>query len=312
MGKILVTAKVNPDLDGTSCTLAYSDLLNQMGKDADGIVSGSPQSEVKYFVDKYNIQISTRPDDIPDNWDEFVLVDASSMKGMPKVVVADKVMESIDHRAGEPEKEFPNAKIQNEMIGAAATIVVERFINAGKKIQPDHAKLLYGAIYHNTLNFIATNTTQRDRDAVKYLETTFNLNESLIREMFDFATHEVESNVALALENDAKEFGTGWKIGAYQLVVWGNEVLVNKVVIEKSVNDLKAKMQADWSFVNIIDLESRQSHIFTSSEGEQILSKALGVKFEKGWTVLPAILRKQIMPKVNEAVAKSASKGEIF
>ena len=305
MNKVLVTAKVNPDLDGTSCTLAYSDLLRQTGENAEGLVSGTPQSEVKYFVDKHNIQIPTRPDDISNNWGEFVLVDASSMKGMPKVVIADKVIESIDHRAGEPEKEFPNAKIQNEPIGAAATIVVERFIKAGKNIQPDHAKLLYGAIYHNTLNFIATNATQRDRDAVKYLERGFNFNESIIREMFDYATREVESNVSVALENDAKEFGTGWKIGAYQLVVWGNEVLVNKGAIEKSVNDLKAKMQADWSFVNIIDLESKQSHIFTSAEGEQALSKALGVKFKKGWTILPAILRKQIMPKVNEVIEYS-------
>lgn len=304
MGKILVTAKVNPDLDGTSCTLAYSDLLNQMGNAAEGIISGSPQSEVKYFVEKHNIQIPTRPDEESKNWNDFILVDASSMKGMPKVVLANKVIELIDHRTGEPEKEFPNAKIQNELIGAAATIVVERFIKADKNIQPDHAKLLYGAIYHNTLNFIATNASQRDRDAAKYLEINFNLNESIVREMFDFATREVESDVKTALENDAKEFGTGWKIGAYQLVVWGKEVMANKELVETSVNDLKIKMGADWSFVNIIDLESKQSNIFTSAEGEQVLSKALGVSFENGWTVLPAILRKQIMPKVNEVVSQ--------
>lgn len=304
MNKTLVTAKVNPDLDGTSCTLAYSDLLNQTGGVAEGIVSGSPQSEVKYFIEKHNIQIPTRPDEESDNWNDFVLVDASSMKGMPKVVIADSVIELIDHRAGEPEKEFPNAKIQNELIGAAATIVVERFIKADKKIQPNHAKLLYGAIYHNTLNFIATNASQRDRNAAKYLEANFNLNESIIHEMFDFATREVESDVKTALENDAKEFGTDWKIGAYQLVVWGKELMVNKELVETSVNDLRAKMEADWSFVNIIDLESRKSNIFTSSEGETVLSKALGISFERGWSSLPAILRKQIMPKVNEVVSQ--------
>jgi len=50
MNKILVTAKVNPDLDGTSCSLSYADLLKQLGKDAEGLVTGSPQSEVKYFL----------------------------------------------------------------------------------------------------------------------------------------------------------------------------------------------------------------------------------------------------------------------
>jgi len=304
MSKILVTAKVNPDLDGTSCTLAYADLLKQTGWDAEGIVSGSRQSEVKYFIEKHNIQVPTRNNEVSGNWDEFILVDASSMKGMPKVVVANKVVEAIDHRAGEPEKEFPNAKIQNELIGAAATIVVERFIKADKKIQPDHAKLLYGAIYHNTLNFIATNATQRDRDAIKYLEIGFGLNEGIIYEMFDFATRAVEGDIKTALENDAKEFGAARKIGACQLIVWGKEVFTQKELITASVRFLKSKKDISWAFVNIVDLKSKKSHIFVDgTEGEKVLSKALNAKFDNGWVVLPnALLRKQIMPKVDSVL----------
>jgi nanoRNase/pAp phosphatase (c-di-AMP/oligoRNAs hydrolase) len=48
--KILVTAKVHPDLDGTACTLAYADLLNRTGKKATGLIFGNPQSEVKFFI----------------------------------------------------------------------------------------------------------------------------------------------------------------------------------------------------------------------------------------------------------------------
>lgn len=302
--KILVTAKVNPDLDGTSCILAYSDLLNKQGKDAQGLVFGTPQSEVKYFTDKHNIVIPVRTDEPSIEWNKFVLVDASSIKGMPKPVVSKKVIEIIDHRKGEPEVEFPNAQIQNELIGAAATIVVERFIKAGLKPQPDHAKLLYGAIYHNSLNFIASNTSQKDKDAVKYLEQNFNLNEGLVREMFDYSTREVESDIKTALENDAKEFGTGWAIRAYQLIVWGSEVFAQKELIVSSVKKLMAKMGSTWSFINIVDLESKHSTIYASSvEGEQILSKALETQFTDGWATLPnALLRKQIMPKVNEVV----------
>jgi len=304
MDKFLVTAKVNPDLDGTSCSLAYSDLLKQMGYDAEGVVTGFPQAEVKYFIEKHNIQIPVRPDEYSDKWERFVLVDASSMKGMPKVVVADKVMEIIDHRLCDPVKEFSKAKIQNELIGAAATIVVERFLEAKKRIRLDYAKLLYGAIYHNTLNFIATNATKRDINAVKYLETTYDLNDTLVREMFDFATREVEDNVQMALENDAKEFEIdNKKIGAYQLIVWGNEIIRDKRAIADSVRRIRRKFQAPWVFLNIVDLDSKKSHIFVDGpEGEKILSKALNIKFDNGWTVLPAILRKQIMPKVNEVI----------
>jgi len=298
MDEILVTAKVNPDLDGTSCTLAYSNLLRQMGQKAEGVIFGSPQFEVKYFIEKHNIRIPLRLDEPSDNWDLFILVDASSMKGMPKVVKAEKVIEVVDHRISEPEKEFSNAKIQNEIIGAAATLIVERFIKAGKKMEKDHAKLLYGAIYHNTLNFIATNTTERDKSAALYLEVNYNLSRSMIYEMFDFATHKILADVETALESDAKEFGAGWKVGAYQLVVWGEEIFSQKGKIIESVNKLRIRMGQNWAFVNVVDLKSRKSYIFTDPEGENVLSKVLGVKFKDGWVELPAILRKQIIPKI--------------
>lgn len=304
MSKILVTAKVNPDLDGTACTLAYADFLKQTGKDAEGFVFGKPQSEVGYFIKKHRISIPRKAISWYGGWEEYVLVDASSKKGMPKCVVGDKVVEIIDHRKGEPEKEFPKAAIQNDLIGAAATIVVERFIEHNLPIKPNHAKLLYGAIFHNTLNFIATNTSERDRKAVDYLQKTFDLDESIARGMFDYATKEIEANVGVALKSDAKEFGTGWKIGAYQLVVWNSPLLRNRELMHAKLVELAGKMGAEWAFLNVINLATAESIIYASDKkGEDILTKALDTTFEGGVTVLPrALLRKQIMPKVNEIV----------
>lgn len=300
MREILVTAKVNPDLDGTSCLLAYADLLNQVGKKASGIVTGSPQSEVQYFIKTLGIEIPLRNDASSGEWSEFVLVDASSMMGMPKVVDPHKVIEIIDHRVSEPEKEFPNARIQNELIGAAATIVIERFVKAKKKIKFAHAKLLYGAIFHNTLNFIATNAGTRDKNAVKYLEDEFGLGQSMIREMFDFSTQEVLKDVFGALKMDKIDAVSGNNTaGAYQLIVWGNEILDQRKNIESAVERLEGEFDISWSFINIVDLAAKRSHLFVSSRiGQEILSKAFQVKFDKGWAEIPAILRKQIMPKV--------------
>lgn len=306
-GKILVTAKVNPDLDGTSCALAYADLLKQQGKEAEGLVFGSPQSETQYFIQEHHIEVPTADLDFISSWGEFVLVDASSMKGMPKPVDPRRVVEIIDHRKGEPEKEFPNAKIQNELIGAAATLVVERFIKDGKMPQPDHAKLLYGAIYHNTLNFTSFNTSDRDRHAVKYLEKEFNLDSRIAREMFEFATKEIEADVKLAIKNDAKEFGSGHTIGAYQLIVSGPGVLDQRGKLEAGVQELFQSSGAKWAFLNVVDLENKHSHIYaTNPESQTVLENALGAKFSKNWAELPIVwLRKQIMPKIQEVVNAS-------
>jgi inorganic pyrophosphatase/exopolyphosphatase len=112
MGNILVTAKADPDLDGTACMLAYADLLNQSGQTAEGIPFGSLSIETQFFTSSQDVSISTRLNDGTGDWDKFILVDASSMAGMPKVVKSENVIEVIDHRPGTPEVEFPNAKIQ--------------------------------------------------------------------------------------------------------------------------------------------------------------------------------------------------------
>ncbi len=307
MSDILVTAKVHPDLDGTACTLAYSDLLRKLGNDAEGCIFGSPQSEVSYFVKKHKIILPKKAVSWYGGWSKYVLVDASSKQGMPKCIKNRDVIEVIDHRKSEPEKEFPNAKIQNELIGAAATIIVERFREKNIEINLKHALLLYGAIHHNTLNFISSNTTSRDKQAVAFLQNTYDLPENMPMQMFEYATKEIEANVDLALKNDAKEFGKGCKIGACQLVVWDSGVLKKKDFILPKVVELAKKLNAEWAFLNVINLATAESILYVTSDlGQNIIEKALNISFDDKTAVLrPALLRKQMMPKINQILEEN-------
>lgn len=299
MSNILVTAKVNPDLDGVACTLAYADLLNRTGRPAIGLVFGHPQSEVEFFIKEQGIVIPIT--DKKDQYEGFILVDASSMKGMPEVVEKDKVVEIIDHRAGEPEKEFPQSKIQNDLIGAAATIIVERFQQSGLHPQPDHAKLLYGAIFHNTLNLTSSNTSDRDKAAIEYLELQFNLDPKLPSDMFRFSTNLIYSDLGQAINDDAKEFAAyNTKIGCYQLVLWEFSPGEWSSKISQSVGEADQKMGCSWSLLNVIDIKTNQSYIFCQFPiGQQIISRSFNLKFQDDWaTMCPALLRKQIMPRI--------------
>ncbi len=295
--KLLVTAKVHPDLDGTACTLAYADLLNRIGQSAEGSVFGDLQSEVKYFQHQQGISL---PHAIKKaKYEGFVLVDASSMKGLPDIVRPAKVIEVIDHRVGEPRKEFPGAKIQNDLIGAAATIIVERFQKAGLCPQPDHAKLLYGAIFHNTLNLLSTNTTDRDRRAIKYLESRFGLTPELARDMFKFSSDLILADIHKAISDDSKEFAAFKSaVRAYQLILWRFQPEVWSSQIAAAVGETDALSHCEWSFLNVIDLKSNTSFIFCPTPaGRAILSSALSTTFSDSWAALhPALLRKQIMP----------------
>ena len=202
MSKVLVTAKSSPDIDGVACMLSYTQLL---GHDAEAVVFGSINPEARFFFGEREINVM--PDDGGGDWERIILVDASSMKGMPKIARADKVIEIIDHRVGDfREGEFPNAKVQNEMVGAAATLIVERFMQAGVLPTEANAKLLYGAIFENTLDLNATNVVERDRMAIKFLEEKFGLSHEAIDAMFTYAYKERLNNLQKYLEEDSKAF----------------------------------------------------------------------------------------------------------
>ena len=303
MNSILVTAKINPDLDGCACVLAYADFLIQNGKNAEGVIFGCPQSEVSYFSDRHGIMIPTCSEETTGEWTHCVLVDGSSMMGMPKAVIPEHVIEIIDHRAGsEPKKEFPNAKIQNELVGAAATLVTERFMNAGRVPSREHALLLYGAIHHNSLNFLSTNTHQRDHDAVEFFEKLYGFDRRIIEEMFRYATDSIIKDPYTAIEDDGKEFGKGYTIGAYQLIVWGDEILQKKRELEEAVKRISAENGEQWAVLNIIDVAQSVGFLYcTHADQYTIVEQALAVVVNKGWTSLkPALLRKQIMPLISK------------
>lgn len=65
------------------------------------------------------------------------------------------------------EVDFPQSRVQNELIGAAATLIVEKFRQQDLLPQPQQAQLPYGSIFENTLNFLAINAHQRDHQAVE-------------------------------------------------------------------------------------------------------------------------------------------------
>ncbi|MEK7610861.1 MAG: DHH family phosphoesterase [Patescibacteria group bacterium] len=303
--EILVTAKVNPDLDGTACALAYSFLLKALGQKAEGILFGQLQAETLFFVEKFGAVIPVQKDSGIGNWKQFVLVDASSMVGMTKIVTADGVIEVIDHRETSGGSEFPNAKAQNELVGAAATLVWERLSSAGVNLPKNIALLIYGAIFHNSLNLLASNTTERDRKAVKELETTYGFNQDIIEGMFRYCTSFAMGNLEQAVRIDMKEYlEIGW--GQLILSEIHDSALAKERAIEATLTTHSQQNGLSFSFLNLIDVNTNESLLFCSSpKGKELITKALGIEFAGDWARrTPALLRKQIMPRIKEILAK--------
>jgi len=144
---------------------------------------GKLHEEARYVLDHFGFDY---PQTILNAADfaEVILVDASDLNGLEGNVSPEKVIEIIDHRQINEADKFPKAKVQIELVGAAATLIAERFIQSKIEISPKSATLLCSAIISNTLNFKGGVTTDRDKLAVKWLNQFAGLPPDFWKELF--------------------------------------------------------------------------------------------------------------------------------
>lgn len=300
MSKILITAKIVPDLDGVACTYAYTQLLNFIDKDNEYIagIFGKPQIEAEFLLKKLNID-NFLFFDPKITFNKFILVDASDTKGMPECLRPQDVIEVIDHRETHKAGEiFSKANINIELVGAAATLIFEKFQEKEININFNSAILLYCAIFSNTFN-LQTNVNIRDKKAVADLESEFDIPVGIIDDMFKYKTEYIKNNLEECINNDFKDFNNGLSIAqleGFNLVDIVNDKLDE---IKEILGKLKAKYNLKYIFLTAADLKNNHNiFVVIDEDTKLLLSKALGFSFDERGIAKnnKLILRKQIMP----------------
>lgn len=304
MKKILITPKINPDLDGFSCAYAYAMLLNMLKKNNDveyvcGIY-GNFQPEVEFVINYLKIKDFIHN---PGNkFDSFIIVDASDIKGMPECIEPSKVVEVIDRREHHNAEElFPNSKIQIELIGAASTLIFERFRKNNAEIDRNSGFLLYGAIHSNSLNLKVDITNERDVLAASYLQNKFNIRDDFVFDMFEYKTDKIFTNLENSIVNDFKIIDSDiGSIGIAQME--GVNVLdlinINLLDIKLVLKKLKDNNNLDYIFLTSVDIKNNKNFfVVIDSETQKMLERKMNLVFNKEVSVLDKmILRKQIIP----------------
>ena len=164
----IVVSYVNPDLDGIACATALSALESHSWAPR---LLGNLDSESVVVLD--HLQLPT-PGAVRD-WVEvrsIWLVDTHHVRQLPAELPRERVIRITDHHPGGDREAFPNAVIQNESVGAAATLVAEKYFESGVVIPAAISALLQAAIISNTLGFGAAATSDRDRRAFDRLSST--------------------------------------------------------------------------------------------------------------------------------------------
>jgi len=305
--EILVTCYVNPDLDGFACTFAYTYFLNQTGVKATPSISGKHHNEADYILSEYKLNFDTKERN-PEEYENIILVDSSDLDGIDARIDPNKVIEIVDHRKINMAERFPNAKTQIEIVGAAATLIAEKFLDNNIRLPKNIATLVYGAILSNTLNFQAKVTTDRDKKIASLLKKENNFPDNFAHKMFLSKSNFSGDKLKQSLRNDFANFKShnfgGKKIGIAQIeTIDGlNIVQDRKAEIISEIKSIMADENLDIVFLTVIDLEANQN-IFVSpnKEIEKFIEKVLKVKFVDNIAVRQGlIMRKEIVPLLKE------------
>ena len=294
----IVFPSTSRDLDGVASAIACAELLNNARRSAIPWIHGKPDAEAFYVLSRCAGLRLAKLIEVVRAID-YVYVDGSSRKGLPPLIDPTKVVEVIDHRLHHKAAiDFPNAVLHIEQVGAAATLITERFRQFAVIPSRDSCILLYGAIHSNTQCLRGSVTSDRDRAASSWLETVCNMPIDLLDGQFSARREEILRDLAAAIKREQKEYEheTGeYAIaqlefkGAGKLVQGGVHRCVTDVIV------LKPR-----TMLNLVDVEDGSSHLIVPDPALRgLVAEHTGLKFSGPVArSRPAILRKQIVAAI--------------
>lgn len=306
MIKTLVTSYSNPDLDGSACSFAYAEFLKKSSNiNVIAGIFGKIHREALFVFNKFSIPKMQDADKLRnlENYN-FVLVDASDLKGISRRVIPNKVIEVIDHRKINDSYMFQNSKVQIELVGSAATLIAEKFYNEKIDISKESSVLLYSAIISNTINFKANVTTDRDRNMASFLKSKLDLPKDYAHDMFYFKSR-FSTSLKETIIHDFAYFSFSDKsIGIAQLEIVDVDKFIKENLSELNsiLKNLKEDRKFDFIFLSCIDIESGFNvFLVIDDNSKSLVEDSLSVKFDNNLCKRPGIImRKEITPKLKD------------
>ena len=303
----VVTTYINPDMDGIALMYAYTEFLRKRGEQADYYFEGTMKKEAEIVLNKFNIKLNnvTRIEDK----DKIVLVDTNYLTEIPKTIKKENIVEIIDHHNRDSWFENRNdINVQIELIGAAATLVAERFKNENIEISRESAILLYYGIISNTMNLKIKLTNQKDIEMAKWLkQQAQEITDEITTGIF-VEKSQIGDTLREEMEVEFKDqFMTiSWSMG--QLEVANVEEFLEKYEdnIRKIRDVVSKENDVEFISVNCMDIINGYSVIVVRDEKTaKLISDAVGFEFNNLKAKTNELVsRKEIVKVIREIYKK--------
>jgi manganese-dependent inorganic pyrophosphatase len=193
-------------MDAAPLTVRGNDLLEDVTEEIKNV-----HYRAAVAVDRrgHPIGLVTRSDLVNPTPREVLLVDhAEQAQSVPGVEKA-HIVEILDHHhIGSIETRVP-VRATFDPVGSTSTLVIERFRQAQVAPTKPTATVLLGAILSDTVILNSPTTTDRDREAVRFLAGFVGVDPLTFgREMFESGSDAADASVDALLGRDSKEYET--------------------------------------------------------------------------------------------------------
>jgi manganese-dependent inorganic pyrophosphatase len=249
----------------------------------------------------------TRSDLVGPQPRRVLLVDhAEQAQSVPGIDEAE-IVEILDHHhIGSIETHVP-VRATFDPVGSTATLVVERFRQAGMEPSGPVATLLLGAVLSDTVLLSSPTTTERDHAVVGYLEQILALDATAFgREMFERTSDLTRVAAEEIVTRDAKDYvaGGGQTLRIVQVETVGQTLEERREELLRALDEVRDREGHAIVALMVTDIMGKSTRLYSSGERGAI-ERAFGEQGDDGVVALPGVMsrKKQVAPKLLGALA---------
>ncbi|WP_210364928.1 manganese-dependent inorganic pyrophosphatase [Bacillus sp. REN3] len=308
MGKVLVFGHKNPDTDTICSSIAYANLKQKLGVDAEAVRLGQVNGETQYALDYFNAESPRFVGEVASEADEVILVDHNERQQSADDIDKVKITEVIDHhRVANFETSDP-LYFRVEPVGCTATILNKMYKENNIEIDKNIAGLMLSAIISDSLLFKSPTCTEQDVAAAHELAAIAGVDAEqygleMLKAGADLSSKTIEELISL----DAKEFQMGEaKVEIAQVnTVDVNEVLERQAVLEEELLKTIDRKNLDLFVLVITDILKNDSAALALGKEASAVEEAFDVTLENNTATLKGVVsrKKQVVPVLTNVLA---------
>lgn len=305
MEKVLIFGHKNPDTDTICSAIAYADLKNKLGQDAEAVALGVPNGETQFALDKFGFQAPRVIESASAEVKQVILVDHNERQQSVSDIEKLTVVEVIDHhRIANFETSGP-LYYRAEPVGCTATILNKLYKENGISVPAGIAGLMLSAIISDSLLFKSPTCTEQDVAAARELAAIAGVNAEeygldMLKAGADLSDKTIEQLISL----DAKEFDMGGsKVEIAQVnAVDVQDVLARQAELETALHAIIDRKGLDLFLFVVTDILNNDSVGLALGKAADAVEAAYQVKLDSNTAVLKGVVsrKSQIVPVLTD------------